>query len=100
MRAFNAVLNVIRHNRKFLVTTHHNPDADALSSALAMASIFKKFRASRFMCSMKTRVLNGLNFCPAHLHVLKKRVTLRGLDYDAAIVLDCGDLKRVGGVRN
>ena len=47
---------------------------------------------------MKTRVLIGLSFC-RHVSSLKKASDVRGLDYDAAIVLDCGDLKRIGGVR-
>ena len=41
MSSFNTDLNTIRRHRKFLVTTHHNPDADAVSSVLAMAMFLK-----------------------------------------------------------
>ncbi len=97
MRAFNAVLNVIRHNRKFLVTTHHNPDADALSAALAM-SLFLKSQGKQVYVLNEDACPDWLKFLPA-ISSLKKASDVRGLDYDAAIVLDCGDLKRIGGVR-
>ena len=41
MGSFNAVLKIVRRGQKFLITTHHNPDADAVSSALAMALFLK-----------------------------------------------------------
>ena len=44
MNSFKTVLNTIRRHRKFLVTTHHNPDADAVSSVLGDGDVFKKFR--------------------------------------------------------
>lgn len=96
MGNFNAVLKTIRRHKEFLVTTHHNPDADALSSALAMAIFLKGL-------GKKAHVLNE-DECPAWLKFLpatsmfKKAGTVRKVEYDAAIVLDCGDLSRAGGV--
>jgi phosphoesterase RecJ-like protein len=96
MSSFKAVLSTIRRYQKFLVTTHHNPDADALSSALAMAIFLKGL-------GKKVHVLNE-DECPQWLEFLpgtsmfKKASAVSKLDYDAAIVLDCGDLERVGGV--
>ncbi len=96
MSCFKTVLNIIRRHRKFLVTTHHNPDADAVSSVLAMAMFLKSL-------GKQVHVLNE-DACPQWLKFLpgipafKKAGDTKKVDYEAAIVLDCGDLKRVGGV--
>ncbi len=96
MSSFKTVLNTIRRHRKFLVTTHHNPDADAVSSVLAMAMFLKSL-------GKQVHVLNE-DACPQWLKFLpgipafKKAGDTKKVDYEAAIVLDCGDLKRVGGV--
>ncbi len=96
MSSFKNVLAVIRRHRKFLVTTHHNPDADAVSSALAMALFLKSM-------AKKAYVLNE-DACPQWLKFLpgtsqfKKASDIKQLDYEVALVLDCGDLKRVGSV--
>jgi phosphoesterase RecJ-like protein len=79
------------------VTTHHNPDADAVSSALAMAMFLKSL-------GKQVHVLNE-DACPAWLKflpgtvVFKKSADIKKMDYEAGIVLDCGDLARVGGVK-
>lgn len=97
MSTYKSVLNTIRRHREFLVTTHHNPDADAVSSALAMAMFLKSM-------GKKVCVLNE-DACPQWLKFLpgtsmfKKVSDVKKVDYTAAIVLDCGDLKRVGGVK-
>ncbi len=97
MKAFNAVLNVIRRHRKFLVTTHHNPDADAISSVLAVG-LFLKSKGKQVYMLNEDACPDWLKFLPA-TSILKKASEVARLDYDAAIVLDCGDLKRIGGVR-
>jgi len=97
MGNFSAVLKTIRSHKNFLVTTHHNPDADALSSALSMAIFLKSL-------GKKALVLNE-DPCPPWLKFLpraswfKKAGDRQRVDYDAAIVIDCGDLERAGGVR-
>lgn len=96
MSSFKTVLNTIRRHRKFLVTTHHNPDADAVSSVLAMAMFLKSL-------GKQVHVLNE-DACPQWLKflpgtpVFKKASDVKKVDYEAALVLDCGDLKRVGSV--
>jgi len=97
MSSFKTILNTIRRHRKFLVTTHYNPDADAVSSALAMAMFLKSL-------GKQVHVLNE-DACPQWLKflpgtsVFKKASGIKKVDYEAAIVLDCGDLKRMGSVR-
>ncbi len=96
MNKFDAVLKIVRAHKRFLISTHHNPDADALGSALAVAGWLTKI-------GKKVTVVNE-DACPSWLAFLPKSATLKKaaavtkLDYDAAIILDCGDLARVGGV--
>jgi len=96
MSSFKTVLSAIRSHQKFLVTTHHNPDADALSSALVMAMFLKSLG--------KQAIVLNEDACPEWLKFLpgasmfKKVGPKIKADHDAAIVLDCGDLKRSGGV--
>lgn len=95
--SYKNVLNIIHRHRKFLLASHHNPDADALSSVLAMAMFLKSL-------GKHVSVLNE-DACPEWLKflpktsLLKKATDVKKLDYEAAIVLDCGDLARVGGVK-
>ncbi len=97
MNSFKSVLDTIRRHQQFLVTTHQKPDADALASVLAMAIYLKSL-------GKKVHVLNE-DVCPEWLRFLpgiklfKKAGDIKKADNDAAIVLDCGDLERVGGVK-
>ena len=97
MSSYKSVLNTIRRHRKFLVTTHHNPDADAVSSALSMAMFLKS-------SGKQVHVLNE-DACPEWLKFLpgtamfKKASDVKKADHEVAIVLDCGDLERAGGVK-
>ena len=97
MISFKTVLNTIRRHRKFLVTTHYNPDADAVSSALAMA-MFLKSKAKQVHVLNEDACPQWLKFLPG-TPVFKKASDKAQVDYEAAIVLDCGDLKRVGSVK-
>src|ERR1700691_3964101 len=96
MGNFNAVLKIIRRYRKFLVTTHHNPDADAISSALAMA-IFLKSQGKQVHVLNEDACPQWLKFLPG-TSMFKKAGDVKKVDYEVAIVLDCGDLGRTGGV--
>ena len=70
------------------MSSHQNPDADAVSSALAMAIYLKSL-------GKKVQVLNE-NACPDWLKFLpstslfKKASDVKNVDYQVAIVLDCG----------
>ena len=87
----------IKKHRRFVVTTHYNPDADAASSALAMAIVLRAMG--------KKAVVVNQDALPAWLRFLPKaknfhkKTNLKQPLFDALIVLDCGDLGRIGGVR-
>jgi phosphoesterase RecJ-like protein len=94
--SLKAVWNEIKKHKRFLVTTHHNPDADAACSALAMAIVLKKM-------GKKTIVVNEdslpawLNFLP-QAKDFNKKADIKTPVFDAAVILDCGDRLRMGNV--
>ncbi|MBF0491113.1 MAG: bifunctional oligoribonuclease/PAP phosphatase NrnA [Candidatus Omnitrophica bacterium] len=96
MSTLNKVWSEIKKHKSFLIVTHHNPDADAACSALAMAMALKSL-------GKKTLVLNEdklpdwLEFLP-HSKNFHKKLPTTICDFDLAIVLDCGDFERTGGV--
>lgn len=96
MYKIKQVLDLCRKHNSFLVTTHHNPDADAASSALSMA-IFLKSLGKKVTVVNEDPLPEWLGFLPES-KLFKKASDLKKVNYDVAIVLDCGDLERTGGV--
>ena len=92
------IIRTIRKNRTFLLSTHVNPDPDALGSELALAGYLRGL-------GKKVHVVNEAPV-PKRFHFLPGVNGIKGynarmrIDYDVAIVLDCGELERVGKVRN
>ncbi len=97
MKSYKQVLEIIRRHQKFLVASHHNPDADALASSLSMA-MFLKAQGKQVQVFNEDECPQWLKFLPGTA-TLKRPGDIKKLDYDAAIVLDCGDLQRTGGVQ-
>ncbi|MDE2027674.1 MAG: bifunctional oligoribonuclease/PAP phosphatase NrnA [Candidatus Omnitrophica bacterium] len=93
---YKNILETIRRHRRFLVVSHHNPDADALASTLVMALYLKGLGKTVYALN-EDACPQWLEFLPA-TSMLKKAGDVKKFDYDAAVVLDCGDLKRIGGV--
>lgn len=87
------ILLEIKKRGTFLITTHINPEGDAIGSSLALAialsSIGKKVEVYTL-----DPVPKMLRFLPKSEMVHQvKRVNSR---FDAVITVDCGDLERVG----
>ncbi|MCB9757615.1 MAG: bifunctional oligoribonuclease/PAP phosphatase NrnA [Candidatus Omnitrophica bacterium] len=93
---FSKILESFSRHRVFIVATHVNPDPDALSSQLAVAMYLKA-------CGKKVMVFGEDDLLPRYAFLpgasmIKKVNPLKKIDYDAVIVVDCGDLERVGDV--
>ncbi len=97
MKPLNDVLRMVRRHTKFLVTCHHSPDSDAAAAALALALALKKMKKTVVVVN-EDRLPDWLKFLP-HARLFKKASTVKPFDHDAAIVLDCGDLARIGEVK-
>lgn len=91
------IVKFCRKHKSFLITTHHNPDADAIASALAMAMYLKSIGKKATVVN-EDALPDWLKFLPGAASVKKASAT-KPFAYDAAIVLDCGDMGRIGGVQ-
>lgn len=91
--AFKNVVKIIKGNKKFLISSHINAEADAVGSQFALASILRRMG--------KRVTLVNQDSLPYNLLFLSKGLNLNGRpkgNFDVAIVLDAPELKRVGRV--
>jgi phosphoesterase RecJ-like protein len=89
------VIEAIRRYNKFLITSHVNMEGDSLGSQLAMRELLKSLGKTCFMLD-NDPVPKHYNFLVG-VEDISNDVTKRP-DFDAALVLDCPTLKRVGRV--
>ena len=91
------VIEAIRKHNKFLITAHINPEGDSLGSQLGMKALLESLG--------KTVIIVDNDAVPDHYKFLPKAGEISndlaaGLDFEAAIILDCPTLKRIGKVRD
>jgi len=96
MASFKSVWQQIKKHQRFLVTTHHNPDADAACSALAMALVLKQL-GKKVIVVDEDALPAWLEFLPQS-KIFTPKAKVAKADFDAALILDCGDYQRVGKV--
>ncbi|MDP2654017.1 MAG: bifunctional oligoribonuclease/PAP phosphatase NrnA [Candidatus Omnitrophota bacterium] len=96
MKATREILQAIKKHRRFLISTHVSPDPDGLSSELAMAMFLRKMGKQVVIVNEET-VPVRYGFLPGAKMIRSCRAA-RIADYDAAIIVDCGDLGRIGPV--
>jgi bifunctional oligoribonuclease and PAP phosphatase NrnA len=90
-----AVESRLRMARRVLTICHENPEADALGSALALALALESLgTVATPVCADVVPELYA--FMPAIDRF--RTAPDPGVDYDLIVVLDCGDLARVGPV--
>ena len=88
-----AARDAIRARQTFLITSHARPDGDSIGSQLAMAFALDAL-------GKQVRIVNA-DPAPAHyyrfpgLDRIEVKTAVEG-EYDALIVMECGDLKRPG----
>jgi len=91
------VIAAIKKRNKFLITAHVNLEGDSLGSQLAMKGLLDAIG--------KTAVIVDNDAVPEHYKFLPRAGDVsnkidKNLDFEAAIVLDCPTLKRIGKVRD
>ena len=92
------IIRAIKAHKNFVVTMHVNPDPDALGAALAMTLFLRSIG--------KTAALINEGPCPSWLRFMPQSRCCRPfhppqvgrIRPDAVIVLDCGDIRRIGQV--
>lgn len=89
------VIAAIRKHKKFLISAHINPEGDSLCSQLAMKELIATLGKEAVMIN-NDPVPDHYKFLPG---ISKLSTDLSGkVDFDAALILDCPTLKRIGGV--
>lgn len=92
------IIRTIEENKRFLISTHVNSDADGLCSELIMSIYLKSIGKKVFIINEddppeRLKFLSGVK-------QIKSYKENQRISYDVAILLDCGTLKRIGKVRN
>lgn len=88
----NSIIQQFNNSNKILVVCHANPDGDAIGSLIALGlSLEALNKKITFYCESPIPAV--YRFLPAVHRVVKK---IGRLNYDAAVILDCGALSRVG----
>jgi len=85
----------IKKFNKFLITSHINPEADAIGSQVAMAFLLRKLRKVAVMLD-DSPVPSLLQFMKGTEEISKEMP--HDFDYQAVIILDSPDLTRIGRV--
>jgi len=92
---FNGLDEIIRAGRRFLITSHENPDGDALGSMFGLGFALEKI-GKEVVFFNSDGVPDHLKFLPHQDRVCSDIAELTG-SFDATFILDCPDLERVGG---
>ena len=90
-----AVKTAIKKNSKFLISSHINPEGDSIGSQIAMASLLKKLGKEAVILN-ESPTPHFLQFLPGAENILKEISV--DLHFQAAIILDCPDLTRIGNI--
>lgn len=90
------ILKLIKRHKRFLITSHINPEGDAIGSQLALAQFLKKMGKS-------VRIINhdpapqSLYFLPALKLIEKNKIKPKTFkNFEVVIIVDCPSLERVG----
>lgn len=90
-----AVADRLRGARRVLAVCHENPEADALGAVLALAIALEHFGAHvATVCADPVPTM--YSFLPGAYRI--RAAPDPAEDYDLLVVLDCGELERVGAV--
>lgn len=94
MEAYQAILQVFKEHQSFALSTHVNPDGDALGSELALYSFLKDLgkQVKIFNTDAAPKNYRFLPFCDAILSAK----TFQDNFPEVLVVLDAGVLKRIG----
>ncbi len=89
---FKEIKNTIRKGKKFLITTHIDPDGDAVGSVFSLYWVLKEFGKDAEVY-LRDNVPYRYEFLPGPADLLR---VLPENSFDAVFVLDCGNLFRIG----
>jgi len=97
MKKMNEIAKMLKKYKKFLITSHVNPEGDSLGSQLAAANLLRAMEKN-FTIVNHDRVPAHYEFLP-EADLVKAVSEITKTDFDAALVLDCPNLERTGSVK-
>ena len=87
----------VKKHKNFLITSHTNPEGDALGSELAFYNLIRKLGKSATVIN-EDKLPYGYDFLPLKDKLKKYKDNLKNIVFDCFVVLDCSDLSRTGEV--
>lgn len=89
---FTELREILDGGQRFLIATHVDPDGDALGSAFALSFALTAL-GKESSVYLRDDIPYRYQFLPRPARVLRE---MPKTGYDTAVVVDCGDLSRVG----
>jgi phosphoesterase RecJ-like protein len=87
------IVDAIRQRQRFVLSSHSRPDGDSIGSQLAMAFALQALGKQAHLVNLDRAPAPLLQFPGVSAIEISDRVSG---DYDAAIIMECGDLARTG----
>lgn len=88
-----SIISKLKKSKEVLIASHENPDGDAIGSLLATGLALQNI-------GKKTSLYNVSKIPAVYRFLPKVNAIVRNIDsvhnYDTAVILDCGDLNRIG----
>jgi bifunctional oligoribonuclease and PAP phosphatase NrnA len=88
------IIRYLRNSDHILVATHTHPDGDAIGSLIAMGLCLDGLN-KKITLYNESSIPAVYRFLPATNRVVRD---IKNETYDLAVILDCGDLQRIGKV--
>lgn len=93
-------IEAIHKNKVFLITSHINPEADAIGAELGLFFLLKKLGKQAFIMN-ESNVPSECSFMPGIDNVHIRRLSkIRIEEFDCTVFLDCSDPFRAGEIGN
>ncbi|MDP2939385.1 MAG: bifunctional oligoribonuclease/PAP phosphatase NrnA [Candidatus Omnitrophota bacterium] len=96
--SLKTIIKALKRYDRFLITSHHNIETDALGSELALANWLKANKKKFFIVNQDFVPL-AYRFLPGIKSVFNLPKIKSDLKFDAVIILDCSNFDRIGTVK-
>ncbi len=93
------IVEALKHFRIILISSHHNIEADALTSELSLALILKSMGKKVFIVNQDF-VPPLYLFLPGIKSIQNINKIKPNFKFDAAVILDCSNFDRIGEVKD
>ena len=94
-KIIDKILQVIRENHTFFISSHMRPDGDSIGAQLALGSFLKRLGKDVYIAN-RDPVPAVYQFLP---HSSDIQITEKvEKDFNVAFILDCSDLQRIGNI--